>query len=194
MPQPSDSSRPVTVTVASVVVFLLLRDYHRLFTFLVLNQGGPKGLIYPGFTMIRVATIDEAYSVFVQIPEFGNYYPIEEVKRRLANGHRVLVAQSGQQLVGFKLGYPKTSEEFYSWLGGVLPAHRQGGTAQRLLEHQEAWVRREGFTRISVKSMNKFPSMLRLLIKNGYQITQVDRFGDPQKERLHFIKVLDAES
>lgn len=194
MPQASDSSRPVTVTVASVVVFLLLRDYHRLFTLLVLNQGVPKGLIYPGFTMIRVATIDEAYSVFVQIPEFGNYYPIEEVKRRLANGHRVLVAQSGQQLVGFKLGYPKTSEEFYSWLGGVLPAYRQGGIAQRLLEHQEAWARRAGFTRIAVKSMNKFPSMLRLLIKNGYQVTQVDRFGDPQKERLHFIKVLDTES
>src|SRR5690625_1199625 len=155
MPQASDSSRPVTVTVASVVVFLLLRDYHRLFTFLVLNQGVPKGLIDPGFTMIRVATIDEAYSVFVQIPEFGNYYPIEEVKRRLANDHRVLVAQSGQQLVGFKLGYPKTSEEFYSWLGGGLPAYRQGGIEQRLLEHQKAKARREEFTSNTVNSMNK---------------------------------------
>src|SRR5690625_7274715 len=75
MPQASDSSRPVTVTVASVVVFLLLRDYHRLFTFLVLNQGVPKGRIGPGCTMIRVATIEAASSVFVQVPVFGHYDP-----------------------------------------------------------------------------------------------------------------------
>lgn len=72
----------------------------------------------------------------------------------------------------------------------MLPAHRKSGLAQRLLEAQEAWASAHGFAAITVKSMNRYPAMLRLLIRNGYQIRLVEHFGDPARERIHFIKSL----
>ncbi|WP_139248268.1 GNAT family N-acetyltransferase [Janthinobacterium lividum] len=78
----------------------------------------------------------------------------------------------------------------YSWLGGVLPAHRKSGLAQRVLEAQEAWASAHGFAAVTVKSMNRYPAMLRLLIRNGYQIRLVEHFGDTARERIHFIKPL----
>lgn len=141
--------------------------------------------------MIRVGTVDEAHSVFLKVPEFDKYVSIQEMRARLGEEHLVIVAENGGRLSGFKIGYPESDKEFYSWLGGVVPEYRHSGITQRLLEFQEAWARTSGFKTVSVKSMNKFPSMLRLLIKNGYQITRVDNFGSPQKERIRFIKALD---
>ncbi|WP_454774937.1 hypothetical protein [Janthinobacterium tructae] len=72
----------------------------------------------------------------------------------------------------------------------MLPAHRKTGLAQRLPEAQEAWAGAHGFAPVSVKSMNRYPAMLRLLIRNGYRIRAVERFGNPARERIHFIKYL----
>ena len=38
--------------------------------------------------------------------------------------------------------------------------------------------------------MNRYPAMLRLLIRNGYQIRLVEHFGETARERIHFIKPL----
>jgi GNAT superfamily N-acetyltransferase len=73
---------------------------------------------------------------------------------------------------------------------GVLPAHRKAGLAQRVLEAQEVWASAHGFAAVKVKSMNRYPAMLRLLIHNGYQIRLVEHFDDPTRERVHFIKRL----
>ncbi|WP_215409370.1 hypothetical protein [Janthinobacterium sp. JC611] len=73
---------------------------------------------------------------------------------------------------------------------GALPAHRKAGMAQRVLEGQEAWASAHGFAAVTVKSTNRYPAMLRLLIRNGYQIRVFEHFGDPTRERVHFIKPL----
>ena len=39
----------------------------------------------------------------------------------------VFSARLGYELVGFKIGYAVTSKRYYSWLGGVIPAHRRLG-------------------------------------------------------------------
>lgn len=102
----------------------------------------------------------------------------------------MLIAEADGQPVGFKLGYAAEDGSLYSWLGGVLFAHRKTGLAQRLLEAQEAWAGAHGFAAVTVKSMNRYPAMLRLLIRNGYQIRQVEHFGDPARERIQFSKGL----
>jgi hypothetical protein len=38
--------------------------------------------------------------------------------------------------------------------------------------------------------MNRYPAMLRLLIRNGYRICAVEHFGETARERIHFIKSL----
>jgi hypothetical protein len=78
--------------------------------------------------------------------------------------------------------------------GGVLPAHWQAGMAQRLPERQEPWVREHGFAAITVKSMNRSPAMLRLLILNGCRVRLAAHFGTPARERIHSIKTLSRNA
>ena len=140
--------------------------------------------------MIRPGTIEEAWQVLQAIPEFDQRRSLAQLQERLPADALVLIAEADGQSVGFKLGYAAEDGSLYSWLGGVLPAHRKSGLAQRLLEAQEAWASAHGFAAITVKSMNRYPAMLRLLIRNGYQIRLVEHFGDTARERIHFIKSL----
>ena len=140
--------------------------------------------------MIRAGTVDEAYGVFLNVPELDQYLSLQQMKQRLCCEHLIIVAEVDQILVGFKIGYLKNNVELYSWLGGVVPGYRQTGVAQELLLFQESCVRKLGVKNISVKSMNRFPTMLRMLIKNGYQIESVEFYGDSEKERINFVKLL----
>ncbi|OEZ87210.1 acetyltransferase (GNAT) family protein [Janthinobacterium sp. HH104] len=140
--------------------------------------------------MIRPGTIEEAWHVLQAIPEFDQRRSLAQLQERLPSGTLILIAEADGQPVGCKLGYSTEDDSFYSWLGGVLPAHRKSGLAQRLLEAQEAWASAHGFAAITVKSMNRYPAMLRLLIRNGYQIRLVEHFDDTARERIHFIKPL----
>lgn len=140
--------------------------------------------------MIRIGNISEAWQVMQAIPEFDQQRSLAQLQTRLPAGALVLIAEENGLPVACKLAYGAEDGSLYSWLGGVLPAHRKSGLAQRLLQRQEAWAREHGFAVITVKSMNRFPAMLRLLIRNGYQIRAVEHFGDPENERICFIKPL----
>ncbi|MGF1765558.1 GNAT family N-acetyltransferase [Aliivibrio kagoshimensis] len=141
--------------------------------------------------MIRIATVEEAHVVFSNIPELERYLSIGEMAAKIIPGSLILVDELQGELVGFKIGYPLNEVEFYSWLGGVLPKYRKTGSAQKLLEFQEHYVREQGYHSLSVKSQNQFPSMLRLLIRNGYHITDVVEYGHKQNERICFTKLLN---
>lgn len=140
--------------------------------------------------MIRIGSSVEAHNVFARIPELDRYLSLEQLEERLSGEHLVLVAEVDEELAGFKIGYAETEQRFYSWLGGVLTSYRCLGIAQELLEFQESWASVRGFKEISVKSMNRFPSMLRFLIKNGYSIYGIESFDDAEHERILFVKKL----
>ncbi|PMQ15113.1 hypothetical protein JaAD80_17485 [Janthinobacterium sp. AD80] len=76
----------------------------------------------------------------------------------------------------------------------MLPAHWQAGMAQRLPERQETWVREHGVAAIPVKSMNRSPALLRLLILNCCRVRLAAHFGTPPKERIHSIKPLSGNA
>ncbi len=140
--------------------------------------------------MIRIATVEEAHAVFLNIPELERYLSISEIAAKIIPGSLILVDEIDGVLAGFKIGYPLNGDEFYSWLGGVIPKYRKTGSAQKLLEFQERLVREQGYQSLSVKSQNQFPSMLRLLIRNDYHITDVVEYGHKQNERICFTKQL----
>ncbi|MCX7289692.1 GNAT family N-acetyltransferase [Janthinobacterium sp.] len=144
--------------------------------------------------MIRTGSIEQAWQVLQAIPEFDQRRSLAQLQERLPAGALVLIAEADGQPVGCKLGYAAEDGSLYSWLGGVLPAHRRTGLAQRLLVRQEGWAREHHFAAVTVKSMNRYPAMLRLLICNGYQIRLVEHFGDPVRERIHFIKPLSRNA
>ena len=86
---------------------------------------------------IREATVDEIIAVLEGIEEFDPVYSRSEVFEQL-RGRRylALVAVEEDRLLGFKLGYSESSNQFYSWLGGVLPHARRRGIARLLLQQQ----------------------------------------------------------
>jgi len=123
------------------------------------------------------------------IPELGKADP-RKIRERTAAGYLLLLARSGGEVAGFKLGYPLSGRVFYSWIGGIRPEFRRQGVARQLLERQEEIVRERGYSMLRMKSMNRFPAMLRLLIAAGHQIIGVEDEGEPAKLKVVFEKIL----
>ncbi|WP_318458125.1 GNAT family N-acetyltransferase [Photobacterium leiognathi] len=140
---------------------------------------------------IREASVEETLEVLHCIVEFVAPISLAELTARLANKSAlILVAENQQQLVGVKIGYALDKQVFYSWLGGVLPVGRGHGVAQALLEAQEAWVIDQGYQQLAVKSRNRFPAMVRLLMRNGYIIEDIEKKEGVLDYRLYFRKAL----
>jgi predicted GNAT superfamily acetyltransferase len=96
-------------------------------------------------------------------------------KQRINEYSKLLsvLAYYGNDLIGFKIGYPYNEDTFYSWVGGVLPKNRNQGIAKQLAFLQEHHAKQQGFTKLRTKSMNRFKSMMVLNLKNGFDITKV---------------------
>ncbi|MFB9214032.1 GNAT family N-acetyltransferase [Vibrio sinaloensis] len=140
----------------------------------------------------REGTLAECVQVVEQIKEFSHKETVESLAARLEGKPRFLiqVAQEGENLLGFKIGYQLDNDTFYSWFGGVSSLARNKGVAQSLLEIQEQWVRQHGYKWLKVKSRNQFPAMLRLLIRNGYLIEKFEEKDVLLDCRIHFVKQL----
>ena len=109
-----------------------------------------------------------------QIPEFQLPVNVDEVERRTEGvPHLLLTACIDGQPVGYKLGYEREGD-FYSWLGGVLPAYRRRGVATWLADYQEAWAKKAGYRRIRMKTQNCFPNMIIMAVKRGFQVVEFD--------------------
>ena len=139
----------------------------------------------------EVGSLDELLIVDAQIPEFAVRNTREKIASRIKHCDAlILIAKIADTPIAYKIGYALSSTTFYSWLGGVIPAYRQQGVATRLRQQQECWAINAGYRHITVKSMNRFPAMLQLLISSGYQISAYQDNGSPSASKICFIKDL----
>jgi predicted GNAT superfamily acetyltransferase len=120
--------------------------------------------------IIKEDCIDDAINVSQKIPEFEDTYTKSEYESRLNNvKHLVLSAYIENKPVGFKIGYETQSKQnFYSWMGGVLPKYRQKGVAEKLMVHQKQWANKIGYQRILIKTLSKHIAMIKFLHKHGF--------------------------
>lgn len=141
---------------------------------------------------IRDATLEELSAVNQQIVEFVTPYPLEVLQDRLAGRFWIgLVAEDDDgALLGFKLGYEEVPQQFYSWLGGVIPAARGKGAARALLLEQESRLRAKRYHEVRVKSRNRYRAMLLLLLSEGYEIIGVEPQEAASDNRVWFRKAL----
>ncbi len=86
------------------------------------------------------------------------------------NRFHLVTALVDNQVVGFKLGYEHDSQEFYSWLGGVVPEFRGIGIASDLMNSQHDWCRKQGYKRVQTKTQNRFREMFILNLKHGFEV------------------------
>ncbi|WP_462156788.1 GNAT family N-acetyltransferase [Pseudoalteromonas sp. GB56] len=139
---------------------------------------------------IKIAALQDCLTVHNHIPEMLTDATLAMYQERIGdNPYLALVAVYLGQPVAFKLGYAKSTDTFYSWLGGVVPDHRGQGLAKQLLHKQEQWALENGFNCIEVKSMLRFDAMLTMLRSQGYtQTTPTDAIN--QHSKIHFVKDL----
>jgi ribosomal protein S18 acetylase RimI-like enzyme len=103
----------------------------------------------------------------------------------------VLTAYLNNTPVGFKIGYEtQTKQNFYSWMGGVLPKYRQLGIAEKLLEYQVQRVIKTGYLRILVKTRRKHKSMLKLLHTHGFLQIGTIPYNTDEETRILYEKKL----
>lgn len=127
---------------------------------------------------IRSGSFKEILSIHSKIPEMIAIDDTEFFIDRIGSKKYIsLVAEVSGALSGYKLGYWLDSNVFYSWLGGVIPTRRKQGIAKALLDRQEKEVQSAGAKEILVKSMNKYPGMLIMLIANGYKVIGYEKPG-----------------
>ncbi len=81
--------------------------------------------------------------------------------------------------IGYKLGYRRNREVFYSWLGGVLPEARRRGVARELIERQHAWCRGQGYRSVRTDTTNVFKQMLLLNLRVGFDV--IGTFHDAER-------------
>lgn len=130
------------------------------------------------FEQIDVNT-DEQLSIIENLsrqifPSFDRVH-FESVLRAHTQWHGWIVydqPRDSTQLVpvGFKLGYARSAELFYSWHGGVLPAFRRLGLASDMMKRQHEWAQSKGYQRIETRCRNYFPEMIYLNLKSGFKI------------------------
>jgi len=139
----------------------------------------------------EVGNISDVSIISSKIKEFDKASTFKSLNYRLQDKQSlILVAKYKGKLAGYKIGYKLTDTEFYSWLGGVSPDFRNLGIATKLREVQENWASNAGYSSISVKSMNRFPSMIHLLISSGYQINGYEDNGTVDNSKIKFVKIL----
>ncbi|MCE7994496.1 MAG: GNAT family N-acetyltransferase [Roseivirga sp.] len=141
---------------------------------------------------IEEASLSEALNLLGQLPEFDQLRPLDYYEQMLkSKAQLILVAKHNRKTVGCKLGYDRFEDgSFYSWLGGVLPAHRKSGVAWKLARHQEEWARKTGFGSIKFKTQNRHKAMLQFAIKNGFSIYNVKSKDELELYRIELIKKL----
>lgn len=141
---------------------------------------------------IKQGTIEEVVELSMQIPEFNKPYSYEEYRKRLSGTpHLTAIACIGNKAVGFKVGYERENDgSFYSWMGGILPEFRRCGVARKLADHQEKWARKQGYTKIRMKTRNRLKPMLYFALGNGFNIIKVDKTKSVEENRIHLEKQL----
>ena len=141
---------------------------------------------------ITLGSIADVLLIDSQIPEFDlSISKQQEIKKRLSGAkHLILIASVDGEYAGYKLGYELSPQTFYSWLGAVVPQFRRQGIAKALLCYQESWAVESGYSAIEVKSMNRFPAMLQLLIANEYRIHGYQDAMEKDAGKVLFYKEL----
>lgn len=113
---------------------------------------------------------------------FGSSISAREFRARLERKRALVcvIATCDGKAVGYKIGYERNTDEFFSWLGGVMTGYRRRGVATELMKRQHQRARRLGYKRIITESGNEWREMITLNLTNGFDIvgTCTDQKGD----------------
>jgi len=105
----------------------------------------------------------EIFDRDISVDDFG-----ARVKRK--RSLLCLLASVAGQAVGYKIGYERNTDEYFSWLGGVREGFRRQGIATELMRRLHDRVRGLGYKRVLTESENCWREMVILNLREGFSI------------------------
>jgi GNAT superfamily N-acetyltransferase len=76
--------------------------------------------------------------------------------------------------VGFKFGYRREPDLFYSWLGGVDASVRKRGIASELMKRQHADLSASGYRFVETRTRSANNAMIIANLKHGFHVVGFD--------------------
>lgn len=127
---------------------------------------------------VRNSSVEMVELCLVAFERFEPDYLTERLKT-LSVPALISARREAGSLAGFKLGYRRGRNLFYSWLGAVHPAERKRGLATALMERQHVWATDAGYQHIETRTRSENNVMISLNLKSGFFITgfEIDPHG-----------------
>jgi ribosomal protein S18 acetylase RimI-like enzyme len=141
---------------------------------------------------IKEGEIDIAIKVHLEMHEFSGFYRREEVEDRYEDKEKIiLVAYLNGQPVGYMISYDKYRDgSFYCWMTGVEPDFRRKGVLTKMMDYLNDWAIKHNYESIKLKTRNNRREMLNYLIKNEFNMLNVETNPAVEDNKILFEKKL----
>ncbi len=94
---------------------------------------------------------------------------IEGKLRLQKDVHFTIATKTDGKLVGYGVGYEE-KKKYYLWSLAVLPEYRRKSIGSAISKEQIRFAKEKGYASFFVKTSNRWKEMLRLLLKEGFNI------------------------
>ena len=125
--------------------------------------------------IVKKVSLEESLKVFPKIVEFDRKEAgtVEFCNNKI-NGldNIILSAYVDEESVGYLISYEKNGD-FYCWVVGVDPKYRRKGILTSMMNIFEEYAKKEGYSKITLKTLNNKREMLSYLVKNNWNFTKV---------------------
>ncbi len=144
---------------------------------------------------IKETAIDEVLKVNKNVIEFSDDVNLnkEYFENRYQNKEHVkIVAYLNDSPIGYIVGYDKFNdgESFYVWMAGVDYKYRRKGALTKLMQYQIDWAKRQGYSKLKIKTRNARREMLSFLVKNEFNFTEVEKKENIIENRINLEKII----
>lgn len=136
--------------------------------------------------IVKEVSIEEAVKVNATIPEFTEGFGKDHFEEKYeGKTHLIIAAYCKSKPTGYLISYDRFGDgSFYCWMTGVTPAYRSKGVLKAMMDYQERWAKKHGFTTIRIKTRNKRREMLAYLVKYGFNFVEVIPYSDGEENRI----------
>lgn len=132
--------------------------------------------------------IDDIIQIYPEI--FILPFQAEEYNKKIKKGYEIFPVKflNDGKLIGFCFVIDKhINSSLHCWIGGVLPEHRKTGVFGDFIEWVIDYACENKYARVTLNTDNNKPDIIRMLVKYGFDINNIEetKYGDGK--RIMFI-------
>ncbi len=113
--------------------------------------------------------------IFSKYPNAHDYSSEFAYDKTIDHDPLIIEAYENSQLIGFALCYQRYPNLYHIWDLGVEELFRGKGIASKIYDEVEKYAQKKGYLGVSLNTFNRFKENIRLLIKRGYEIYDLEK-------------------